>query len=106
MRFQLLADVVIPAGALQATGVVENSKTYVQLFDSRGLADLDIILDHTPYLDASVSGLRGQRRLRREGEPARLGTERPPLRRTGRPERPSHGALRQRRERRACRPAR
>lgn len=55
MRFQLLADVVIPAGALQATGVVENSKTYVQLFDSRGLADLDIILDHTPYLDASVS---------------------------------------------------
>jgi len=53
VRFQLLADVVIPAGALQATGVVENSKTYVQLFDSRGLADLDIILDHTPYLDAS-----------------------------------------------------
>lgn len=55
VRFQLLADVVIPAGALQATGVVENSKTYVQLFDSRGLADLDIILDHTPYLDASVA---------------------------------------------------
>jgi len=55
VRFQLLADVVIPAGALQATGVVENSKTWVQLFDSRGLADLDIILDHTPYLDASVA---------------------------------------------------
>jgi hypothetical protein len=55
VRFQLLVDVVIPAGALQATGVVENSKTYVQLFDSRGLADLDIILDHTPHLDASVS---------------------------------------------------
>lgn len=55
VRFQLLSDLVIPAGALQATGVVENSKTYVQLFDSRGLADLDIILDHTPYLDASVA---------------------------------------------------
>ncbi|MEP0841236.1 MAG: baseplate J/gp47 family protein [Phycisphaerae bacterium] len=55
VRFQLLADVIIPAGALQASGVVENSKTYVQLFDSRGLADLDIILDHTPYLDASVA---------------------------------------------------
>lgn len=55
VRFQLLSDVVIPAGALQAIGVVENSKTYVQLFDSRGLADLDIILDHTPYLDASVA---------------------------------------------------
>ena len=55
VRFQLLADVVIPAGTLQAIGVVESSKTYVQLFDSRGLADLDIVLDHTPYLDASVA---------------------------------------------------
>jgi hypothetical protein len=55
VRFQLLSDVVIPAGAIQATGVVESSKTYVQLFDSRGLADLDIILDHTPYLDGSVA---------------------------------------------------
>jgi len=27
VRFQLLADVVIPAGALQATGAIENSKT-------------------------------------------------------------------------------
>ena len=55
VRFQLLADVVIPAGTLQAIGIVESSKTYVQLFDSRGLADLDIVLDHTPYLDASVA---------------------------------------------------
>jgi hypothetical protein len=55
VRFQLLADVVIPAGTLQAIGIVESSKTYVQLFDSRGLADLDIIIDHTPYLDASVA---------------------------------------------------
>jgi len=55
VRFQLLADVVIPAGVLQAIGIVESSKTYVQLFDSRGLADLDIVLDHTPYLDASVA---------------------------------------------------
>jgi hypothetical protein len=30
VRFQLLADVVIPAGALQAIGVVESSKTYVK----------------------------------------------------------------------------
>jgi len=57
VRFQLLADVVIPAGAdpPEATGVVESSDTRTQLFDARGLADLDIVLDHTPYLDGSAA---------------------------------------------------
>jgi hypothetical protein len=55
IRFQLLADVVIPVGATQAPGVVEDSKTYTQLFDTRGLPSLDIALDHAPYLDDSVS---------------------------------------------------
>lgn len=55
VRFQLLSDVVVPAGALQATGIVENSKTHTQLFDSRGLANLDIVLDYTPYLDGSAT---------------------------------------------------
>lgn len=54
VRFQLLADVEIPAGSLQGLGTVEHSTTYTQLFDSRGLADLDVILDHTPYLDGSA----------------------------------------------------
>ena len=55
IRFQLLADVVIVVGATQAPGVVEDSKTYTQLFDTRGLPSLDIALDHAPYLDDSVS---------------------------------------------------
>lgn len=55
IRFQLLVDVVIPVGATEAPGVVEDSKTYVQLFDTRGLPSLDIALDHAPYLDGSVS---------------------------------------------------
>ena len=56
VRFQLLADTVIPAGAdpPEVTGVVESSETRTQLFDARGLADLDILLDHTPYLDGSA----------------------------------------------------
>ena len=54
--FQLLSDVVIAAGAdpPEATGVVESSETRTQLYDARGLADLDILLDHTPYLDGSA----------------------------------------------------
>ena len=57
VRFQLLADVSIPAGAdpPQATGDVENSETRTQLYDARGLADLDVVLDHTPYLDGSAT---------------------------------------------------
>jgi hypothetical protein len=56
IRFQLLADVIIPAGAdpPQATGVVEASVMRSQLFDARGLADLEVHLDHTPYLDGSA----------------------------------------------------
>ena len=56
VRFQLLTGVVIPAHAdpPAATGVVESSETRTQLYDSRGLADLDILLDHAPYLDGSV----------------------------------------------------
>lgn len=61
IRFQLLADVVIPAGATQAPGVVENSRMHAQLFDTRGIPSLDIALDHAPYLDdsARVSAANG-----------------------------------------------
>jgi hypothetical protein len=56
VRFQLLADLTIPAGAdpPEALCVVESSETRTQLFDSWGLADLDILLDYTPYLDGSA----------------------------------------------------
>ena len=57
VRFQLLGDVVIPAGAdpPEATSDVENSETRTQLYDARGLADLDVVLDHAPYLDGSAT---------------------------------------------------
>ena len=56
VRFQLLSDAVIPAGADPpvVSATAEHSKTHTQLYDSRGLADLDVILDHTPYLDGSA----------------------------------------------------
>jgi len=57
VRFQLLAPAVIPAGANppRATVIAEQSKTHTQLFDARGLADLDVHLDFSPYLDGSAS---------------------------------------------------
>ncbi len=56
VRFQLLADVLIPAGLDPplVTGVVEHSVLHPQLFDAQGLAGLDLPLDHTPYLDGST----------------------------------------------------
>ena len=56
VRFQLLTDVRIPAGEdpPRAVGVVESSQTRTQLYDARGLADFDVALDHTPYLDGSA----------------------------------------------------
>ena len=57
VRFQLLAPVVIPAGASppSALAVVEHSKTHTQVFDARGLAGLEVFLDFGPYLDGSLS---------------------------------------------------
>lgn len=56
VRFQLLDWVTIPAGSDPpwAFGIGEHSKTHTQLYDSRGLADLDIMLDHNPYIDGSA----------------------------------------------------
>jgi len=56
VRFQLLAPVVIPAGASppSALAVVEHSKTHTQLFDVHGLGGLEVFLDFGPYLDGSA----------------------------------------------------
>ncbi len=56
VRFQLLSDVLIPAGLSPpiATCVVESSESRTQLFDARGLENLDILLNHAPYLDGSA----------------------------------------------------
>jgi hypothetical protein len=57
VRFQLLAPLVIPAGASPplATGDAEHSETQTRVFDARGLAGTDLLLDRTPYLDGSAS---------------------------------------------------
>src|SRR5512136_1582667 len=51
VKFQLIEDAVIPAGMTLplVTVIAEHSRTHTQLYDTRGLADLDIILDHTPF---------------------------------------------------------
>jgi hypothetical protein len=56
-RFQLLAPAVFVAGRSPptVTANAEASESHTQLFDARGLASLDLLLDRTPYLDGSVS---------------------------------------------------
>jgi hypothetical protein len=55
-RFQLLSQVLIDTGANPpiVVGVVEHSKGYTQVLDANGLADLEMHLDYTPYLDGSA----------------------------------------------------
>ncbi|HMA95159.1 MAG TPA: baseplate J/gp47 family protein [Polyangiaceae bacterium] len=56
VRFQLTEPVVFNAGLAPAVlrAVVEHSATHTQLFDARGLADFEVYLDRTPYLDNSA----------------------------------------------------
>ena len=62
VRFQLLDDLIIPAGDLSAVGTVENSVTQTFSVLSSGAADQSYALPLTPYLDlsASVSSNQGQ----------------------------------------------
>ncbi|HVJ14791.1 MAG TPA: baseplate J/gp47 family protein [Polyangiaceae bacterium] len=54
VRLQLLGEAAFAPGVLVSTVVAEHSKTHRQLFEARGLANLDVPLDHTPYLDGSA----------------------------------------------------
>ncbi len=54
IRFQLLSPAVIDKGSSSATVVAEHSESHTQLFDARGLANLDVLLDRTPFLDDSA----------------------------------------------------
>ncbi|XYH99889.1 hypothetical protein ACMHYB_09050 [Sorangium sp. So ce1128] len=56
VRFHLTAPAVIAAAAdpPRVLALVENSKTHKQLFDARGLADLELHLDVAPHLDGSA----------------------------------------------------
>lgn len=53
--FQLLGDVVIPAGASPpiATGTIEHSAPQDELFASTGLPNQEVVLPATPYLHGS-----------------------------------------------------
>jgi hypothetical protein len=59
--FQLLHDVVVPAGATppSAAGVAEHSETHDEVFVASGLPDQEIALAATPYLDGSLVVLAG-----------------------------------------------
>jgi len=59
VRFQLLAPAVFTPGTRSVETIAECSESHTQLFDSRGLASLDLPLDRTPYLDASVYAAAG-----------------------------------------------
>ncbi len=54
VQFQLLSEVTILAGATSAVGVVENSENAVEVFTATGLADQEVVLGSTPYLDESA----------------------------------------------------
>ncbi len=56
IRFQLLQDVCLRAGQNPAIahGLAEHSQTHTKLYDSHGFAEVEILLDHIPYLDNSV----------------------------------------------------
>jgi hypothetical protein len=56
IAFQLLADLVIPAGASPPTltGSVEHSESQEELFASTGLPNQELALPVSPYLDASA----------------------------------------------------
>lgn len=54
IRFQLLENVELAAGAVSALGVVENSETHQKYVEALGQKDFRIILERTPYLDGSA----------------------------------------------------
>lgn len=59
VRFQLMADVVFAPGQVQARGAVEHSTAHTELYDLRGLPDLDLVAERTPFLDGSASVVAG-----------------------------------------------
>lgn len=56
VRFRLLEDVTITQNddPPEAIGIAEHAEPRTKLYQSQGLADLDITLDYTPYLDGST----------------------------------------------------
>jgi len=59
--FQLLGDIVIPAGAdpPEATGTVEHAEAQEELFAGTGLPNQEVVLPVTPFLDGSAEVTAG-----------------------------------------------
>jgi len=59
--FQLLADVVIPAGANppEATGTLEHAEAQEELFTATGLPNQEVALPATPFIDGSAEVTAG-----------------------------------------------
>lgn len=55
IAYQLLEDLVIPAGATVAEATVENSTFQEDVFDSTGLPNQSFLLARTPYLDMTAT---------------------------------------------------
>lgn len=54
VRFQLLEEVRIPAGALSVTTSAEHSTTHEDIVVAKGVPDQEIVLERAPYLDGSA----------------------------------------------------
>lgn len=54
IRYQLLADAIIPAGQLSVTVSAENSESHEETFISTGLPNQKITLASTPYIDGTL----------------------------------------------------
>lgn len=53
-KFQLLAPLTIVAGLTEATGTVEHSLSWTEVFSSSGRPNQEFVLSRGPYLDGSV----------------------------------------------------
>jgi hypothetical protein len=54
IKYQLLEDLIIPAGQTSAIATVENSEFVTEFFASNGLANQSFTLARTPYIDGSA----------------------------------------------------
>jgi len=54
IKMQLATDATFTTVLTQAVAIAEHSKSHNELFDSKGLANLDVQLNYKPYLDGSV----------------------------------------------------
>jgi hypothetical protein len=55
VRFQTLSPIVILAGATSASGIVENSESWLEQFTATGRANQDVLLGRSPFIDHTAT---------------------------------------------------